>query len=221
MCYQETLDHKGIAVIISNCFGVGFDWKDPAFVNAVKNRDESIFEILDWMANGGAESCDAAYSFAEYLSYSNYSLSYEKMKSYSIDELQRLLNNKYLPSPVRSKVEMFFSGELKIKAQEEKEDRKNKKQKTKKFSGYVYLILAENGLYKIGRAKSVSTRLKPFEVSFPMSWKLVYSFYSDDYIVSESDLHKRFESKRKVGEWFELDEKDVEYIKSIQDDKYE
>jgi hypothetical protein len=83
--------------------------------------------------------------------------------------------------------------------------------------GFIYLIRAENGLYKIGKAKNVSTRMQPFSVSFPMKWDLVYSFQANDYNYAEALLHQRYANKRDVGEWFKLSIDDVEYIKSLQD----
>lgn len=86
-----------------------------------------------------------------------------------------------------------------------------------KKPGYVYLVLAENGLYKIGRAKDVTTRLQPFSVHFPMKWELVHSFQSDNYSAAEANLHQAFQDKREIGEWFRLAPEDVEYITALQD----
>jgi hypothetical protein len=83
--------------------------------------------------------------------------------------------------------------------------------------GYVYLICAENGLYKIGKAKDIKKRLNPFSVKFPMEWKLVHSFHSDDYSSAEEELHWQYHDKRAVGEWFKLEHEDVEHITGIQD----
>jgi hypothetical protein len=77
--------------------------------------------------------------------------------------------------------------------------------------------LAENGLYKIGKAKNVSTRMQPFSVHFPMKWDLVYSFKSNNYSHAEELLHAKYADKRDVGEWFRLTDADVEYIKGIKD----
>ena len=91
------------------------------------------------------------------------------------------------------------------------------KPKRSPVAGHVYLIRAENGLYKIGKAKNITARLKPFGVDFPMKWDLVYSFSSGDYSLAEEALHRRFADKRGIGEWFQLLPEDVAYIMSIQD----
>jgi hypothetical protein len=83
--------------------------------------------------------------------------------------------------------------------------------------GFVYLIRAENGLYKIGKAKNISRRMQPFSVSFPMKWEIVCYFQSEDYNAAELKLHRKFASKRDVGEWFRLSPADVAHITGIQD----
>lgn len=94
---------------------------------------------------------------------------------------------------------------------------RSRNRQAQKDSGYIYLIAAENGLYKIGKAKDLGKRLKPFSVNFPMRWELIHSFRSDDYSRAESRLHKRFTSKRDVGEWFRLSPSDIAFITSLQD----
>jgi hypothetical protein len=81
--------------------------------------------------------------------------------------------------------------------------------------GFVYLIRAENGLYKIGKAKDVSARMQPFSVHFPMKWELIHSVKSDDYSYTEEFLHLKFADKRDVGEWFRLTPADVAYITAL------
>lgn len=83
--------------------------------------------------------------------------------------------------------------------------------------GYVYLVKLENGLYKIGKSKHLSTRMSVFAVSFPMKWELYYSFLSNDYTVAEKTLHMNFAEKRQIGEWFSLDQRDVNSIMAIKD----
>ena len=85
------------------------------------------------------------------------------------------------------------------------------------ITGYVYLIRAENGLYKIGKAKNVNARMKPFRVDFPMKWELIHTIKSNDYGAAEGGLHKTFADKRDVGEWFRLSPDDVAFITGLQD----
>jgi hypothetical protein len=97
-----------------------------------------------------------------------------------------------------------------------KTDTNGNKRKTGE-AGHVYLIMSENGFYKIGRTKNINSRFKMFKTIFPMKWEFVHSFESNDYVNAESKLHNMFYEKRKMGEWFELSPKDVSYISSIGD----
>jgi hypothetical protein len=83
--------------------------------------------------------------------------------------------------------------------------------------GYIYLIVAENGMCKIGKTQNIEKRMNPFKVKFPMNWELIYSFQTENYTLAEKRLHKLFNEKRSIGEWFSLTEEDIEYIKSIRD----
>jgi len=42
---------------------------------------------------------------------------------------------------------------------------------------------------------------------------LIYSFFSDNALDDEKELHIRFGGKRVKGEWFNLDQNDIEWIK--------
>lgn len=92
----------------------------------------------------------------------------------------------------------------------------NQKPEKGKSLGYIYLLKSGN-LYKIGKAKDIEKRMKPFTVSFPATWSLEYYFQSNNYNKAELLLHKQFDNKRKVGEWFELNSEDVNRICSIKD----
>ncbi len=74
--------------------------------------------------------------------------------------------------------------------------------------GFVYLI--KNGrYYKIGRSNAVGRR--EYEVALQLQEKstTVHTIRTDDPIGIEAYWHKRFEAKRKNGEWFELTSADV------------
>ena len=90
-------------------------------------------------------------------------------------------------------------------------------QTRKLVSGIVYLIAAENGLYKIGKAINLGKRFRTFSVHFPMKWKMIHSFRSRDYTAAEAALHEMYKDKRDVGEWFRLSNDDVAYIKTLTD----
>lgn len=77
---------------------------------------------------------------------------------------------------------------------------------------YTYLIHDKvTGLYKIGRSKDPSARLKTLskmQSSFVPSLTLVCEIDGD----VEQFLHSQFIGKRHHGEWYLLDDKDVKFI---------
>jgi hypothetical protein len=82
--------------------------------------------------------------------------------------------------------------------------------------GYVYLLKADNGLYKIGQAKIIDRRIAQLAVSLPYELELEVAIQTERYKELEPELHERFSAKRKRGEWFELNEADIEYIKKLE-----
>jgi hypothetical protein len=75
--------------------------------------------------------------------------------------------------------------------------------------GYVYIVKALSGEYKIGRSKDVNTRLRSLTTSAPCKLELVHKIRADDSILAESILHTKFSAKRLRGEWYGLVESDL------------
>lgn len=80
--------------------------------------------------------------------------------------------------------------------------------------GYVYLIQSEHG-YKIGRSNNPDNRFKAFETKLPFDVELICVHKTDDMIALERRLHDRFADKRLNGEWFDLSEGDVQFIRDM------
>lgn len=78
----------------------------------------------------------------------------------------------------------------------------------------MYLIgeETENGLYKIGstRGDDVSKRLRQLQTSNPNRLYVRESFSTIKPFKLEKMLHNHFKSKNVNGEWFELDDNDIE-----------
>jgi len=81
--------------------------------------------------------------------------------------------------------------------------------KVPKGQGYVYLISNDNhpGRYKIGRSRNPEMRCNIFNTSCPdRKFRVVDSWYSEDYKDFESTVHKTLHEYRLPGtEWFEGD----------------
>ena len=79
--------------------------------------------------------------------------------------------------------------------------------------GYVYLLRAENNLYKIGRSKSPKIRVSQITKAIaPFKIEVINVAYYEDHLRAEAELHAMFKSRRKQGEWFELAAYEVKQV---------
>ena len=74
--------------------------------------------------------------------------------------------------------------------------------------GYVYLLKAGRN-FKIGRSTSFERRSRQLAIQLPERAETVHVIRTDDPVGIELYWHRRFEAKRKNGEWFELSAEDV------------
>ena len=85
--------------------------------------------------------------------------------------------------------------------------------------GYVYLMRAvapEVNWYKIGLSIDPNFRLKTFNaIKLPFAIELVCTIQTTSMRELERHLHQRFADQRVRGEWFDLDDADVEYIEGL------
>lgn len=82
-------------------------------------------------------------------------------------------------------------------------------------AGYVYLIRADTGHHKIGCTNSIPKRMRLFAVKLPFNFDLIHYFPCQNMYQAEAELHKIFKNKRANGEWFNLNEQEERFIKSI------
>ena len=80
--------------------------------------------------------------------------------------------------------------------------------------GYVFLIRSLHG-FKIGKTANIQNRVRLFGVKCPFPISLEHYAWFDDCGGAERALHYRFHAKRLEGEWFDLAESDIAYIKSL------
>jgi hypothetical protein len=78
--------------------------------------------------------------------------------------------------------------------------------------GYVYMLKSGRN-YKVGRSNSFERRSREHRIQLPEQADTVHVIQTDDPIGIELYWHRRFEAKRKNGEWFELSTQDVKAFK--------
>lgn len=76
----------------------------------------------------------------------------------------------------------------------------------------MYLLKSAYG-YKIGRTRSVPDRMRTFGVQLPFIYTVPFCIWFDDCHAAERHYHDVFASKRINGEWFDLEEADIELIR--------
>lgn len=79
-------------------------------------------------------------------------------------------------------------------------------------AGVVYLLKSAYG-YKVGRTRNVPARMRAFGVQLPFLYTVLLCAWFDDCHEAERRYHNRFAEKRINGEWFDLEQDDIEAIR--------
>jgi hypothetical protein len=128
------------------------------------------------------------------------------------------INSKDIRKSINSKVLKYIDSLDKDKYKQilKEIESKSKKAKDKVIpenfpkasSGYIYIIKMEK-YYKIGLSRSIAVRLNSFK-SLPEKIEILALEQVVDDRSVESELHKMFVKKRTNGEWFILDEDEIQ-----------
>lgn len=81
--------------------------------------------------------------------------------------------------------------------------------------GYVYLVQAATGEFKIGISTNVQTRIAQLQTASPVPLTLLHYFPAKNAREVERELHNRFRAGRVRNEWFRLTSADVVMIRDI------
>ena len=87
-------------------------------------------------------------------------------------------------------------------------------------SGFIYVICRDDEgepFYKIGRTRDWKNRLSGIQTGSPHKLKVLICFATSHTREDEETLHKMFEGKRVLGEWFKLEEVDLWAIAEFTD----
>jgi hypothetical protein len=80
--------------------------------------------------------------------------------------------------------------------------------------GIVYLLKSGQN-HKIGKTVDLDQRLTQLRIQLPDPTEVVHKIYTKNIHTLEAYWHRRFQGKRKNGEWFALDDNDVEEFMSV------
>jgi hypothetical protein len=89
------------------------------------------------------------------------------------------------------------------------------KPEPKPRKGWVYVVQGQNNQYKIGlTTRQPSKRLAEFCPKLPFETELIMTIPSDDVMALEAHIHNRLDHLRINGEWFELDEREILWLRA-------
>ena len=74
--------------------------------------------------------------------------------------------------------------------------------------GFVYMMKAGR-FFKIGRTNALGRRERELVIQLPEAAKVIHSIKTDDPAGIEEYWHRRFQDRRRNGEWFELTPQDL------------
>ena len=180
--------------------------------NAIKTRDERLFDALDWAILHHETICQALNAAELASCYGSPAEAYFGPDGcIDTDKVRALLQNPFLELRLKDALRVVLqNGQYRPPPAEHVREPR---------AGYVYLFKDRYGLYKIGRSLNPWQRAK--DISQPNYLiRVICTLKTNDAFLLERELHERFADKRVEGEWFELDEADVDYFKRMERGKW-
>jgi hypothetical protein len=90
---------------------------------------------------------------------------------------------------------------------------------SRKNKGFIYVLFVKDSsgkkIYKIGFAKDVEGRINTIQTSLPFTLEIFCAFYSPRAFQIEWELHERFKECCVRGEWFHLNDNDLDFIAKL------
>ncbi len=127
-----------------------------------------------------------------------------------------------LHSQIYLRAKRFPFEALKNRAKSAREEHMKKCKKQRREiskSGFVYLLAYKGSsgerMYKIGRSKNPTRRSHYLSSSAPKPSELLHVIRCNDMCRVENYFHVKFRPKRINGEWFNLNDEDIGFIKSF------
>ncbi len=187
--------------------GVAIDISDKKIAHAIQSHDPGFLAALEKLARDAEEIECVMLAEENFSLWQSYSV-FGKKKWFKV-----ILESEYASEKLKNIVrEELYPTLRKPKPPSVKPPKVPR-------SGYVYLVLADTGEYKIGYSSDVEKRIKVFSTQPPFDYTLTHTFPVDDMYGAEAILHTRFSQKRIKGEWFSLNDEDVKTIKQISEFK--
>lgn len=216
--WQKEITYKGIyfsVSIIDSRVEIHVDGDN--ITKSISNGCVEIQEFLTWYIDFGKAHLERVASFEDGLSRCKASPKHAIQFLQETKSIVEIYESYFLSRWAKEIVRLHLNGGLAEFLETEAKKIRDARRGAKE--GSVYLIKAENGLCKIGKTKNIESRMSQFK-SFPVKWVLMHSFKTRNHHKAERKLHERFCNKRVNGEWFNLDEEDIDFIKSIGDFRF-
>jgi hypothetical protein len=176
------------------------DLNDPEYLLSLKVALALYVELsrfYEWLDSQYYSAHGEPFNFTPELDFPEYARGY-------VDSLREL-------------IESEINGDRQAKIERAIKDKTiTEKREAEKRKGFVYIIHNTNlNVYKIGKSRNPKSRIKNIADQLFDPIETIHVFSVVDMSKSEIFLHTHFQAKRVRGEWFTLDQADLEAAKAF------